>query len=94
MADQKRSQIRSYQLDGLTPKQISELTGISQNTVKVHCHRYPVTKADIADHKGLCRHCGRPLIQTPHKKAKRYRSDKRRIAWLKENEAHLNKKAF
>lgn len=34
MTDQKRSQIRSYQLDGLTPKQISELTGIAQNTVK------------------------------------------------------------
>ncbi len=94
MTDQERSQIRSYQLDGLTPKQISELTGISQNTVKVHCHRYPVTKAEIADHKGLCRHCGKPLIQTPHKRAKRYCSDKCRMAWCKKNEAHLNKKAF
>lgn len=94
MTDQERSQIRSYQLDGLTPKQISELTGISQNTVKVHCHRYPVSNADIADHKGLCRYCGKPLIQTPHKKAKRYCSDKCRMAWWKENEASLNKKAF
>ena len=33
MTDQERSQIRSYQLDGLTPKQISELTGISQNAI-------------------------------------------------------------
>lgn len=33
MTDQERSQIRTYQLDGLTPKQISELTGISQNTI-------------------------------------------------------------
>lgn len=80
MTDQERSQIRSYQLDGLTPKQIAGLMGIPQNTVKVHCHRYPVSKADIADHKGLCRHCGRPLIQTPHKKAKRYCSDKRQPA--------------
>ena len=94
MTDQERNQIRSYQLDGLTPKQISVLTGIAQNTVKVHCHRYPVSDADISDHKGLCRHCGRPLIQTPHKKAKRYCSDKCRMAWWKENEAKLNKKAF
>ena len=33
MTDKERSQIRSYQLDGLTPKQISELTGISQNNM-------------------------------------------------------------
>lgn len=94
MTDQERSQIRTYQLDGLTPKQISELTGISQNTIKVHCHRYPVSKAEIADHKGMCRHCGRPLMQTPHKKAKRYCSDKCRMAWWKDNETKLNKKAF
>ena len=34
MTDQERSQIRSYQLDGLTPKQISELTGIGQNIIE------------------------------------------------------------
>lgn len=76
MTDLERRKIHTYQLDGLTPKQISERTGISQNTVKVHCYRNPVSQADIADHKGLCRHCGRPLIQTPHKKVKRYCSDK------------------
>ena len=94
MTDLERRKIHTYQLDGLTPKQISERTGIAQNTVKVHCYRNPVSKADIADHKGLCRHCGRPLIQTPHKKAKRYCSDKCRMAWWKDNEARLNKKAY
>ena len=94
MTNQERSQIRAYQLEGLSPKQISELTGISHNTIRVHCYRHPVSKLEIADHKGVCRHCGKPLTQTPHKKARRYCSDKCRMAWWKDNDAKMNKKAF
>ena len=94
MTDLERSQIHAYRLDGLTPKQISELTGITSNTIKVYCHRNPLAPTAIADHKGLCRYCGKPLIQTPHKKVKRYCSDHCRMAWWKANEAQLNKKAY
>ena len=94
MTDQERKLINEYRLDGLTKKQISELTGISTNTLKVHFRRNPLSLTAVADHKGLCRHCGKPLIQTPHKKVKRYCSDRCRMAWWKENNAQLNKKAY
>lgn len=94
MTDLERSLINKYRMDGLNQKQISELTGIAQNTIKSYCRRNPLAPNAVADHKGLCRHCGKPLIQTPHKKAKRYCSDRCRMAWWKENNAKLNKKAF
>jgi len=94
MTEAERSQIQAYRLDGLSNKQIADRTGIPQNTIKVYCHRNPLPKTAIADHKGLCRQCGKPLIQTPHKKVKRYCSDRCRMAWWKENEANLNKKAY
>lgn len=94
MTDQERKLINEYRLDGLTKKQISDLTGISINTLKVHFRRNPLSPTAVADHKGLCRHCGKPLIQTPHKKVKRYCSDRCRMAWWKENNTQLNKKAY
>ena len=94
MTDLERSQINKYRMDGLNQKQISELTGIAQNTIKSYCRRNPIAPTAVADHKGLCRHCGNPLIQTPHKKVKRYCSDRCRMAWWKENNTQLNKKAY
>jgi len=94
MTDRERSQINTFRLEGLTQKQIAERTGIAPNTIKVYCHRNPLSPTAVADHKGLCRHCGKPLIQTPHKKVKRYCSDLCRMSWWKENDNHLNKKAF
>ena len=94
MTDLERSQINKYRMDGLNQKQISELTGIAQNTIKSYCRRNPIAPTAVADHKGLCRHCGKPLIQTPHKKVKRYCSDRCRMAWWKENNTQLNKKAY
>ena len=94
MTDQEKNQIREYQLNGLEPKKISELMGLPHNTIKVHCYRHPVTKAEISDHKGVCRYCGKLLLHTPKKKRKHYCSDNCRMAWWKDNNAKLNKKAF
>lgn len=94
MTDMEKIQVREYQLNGLSPKRISEKLNISYNTIKVYCHRHPVSKADIADHKSICRQCGSPLQQTLHRKAKRYCSDKCRMAWWKEHSAQINKKAY
>jgi len=94
MTEQEKIQIREHQLNGLEPKRISELIGLPHNTVKVYCFRHPVTDAEISDHKGLCRYCGKPLHHTPHKKRKRYCSDKCRMAWWKDNNSKLNKQAF
>lgn len=94
MTSQERKLINEYRLKGLTNKQISEMTGISPNTIKVHFHRNPLSPTAIADHKGLCRQCGKPLTQTPHKKIKRYCSDRCRMTWWKENSNQMNKKAY
>lgn len=94
MTETERSKIHAFRLDGMTPKQIAELMGISLNTIKVYCHRNPLSPTAIADHKGLCRECGKQLVQLPHKRRKRYCSDKCRMAWWKKNDTQLNRKAF
>lgn len=94
MTDLERSQIQEYRLDGLSQKQIAEKLGISRNTIKVFCYRNPLSKTAVADHRGLCRQCGKPLIQTPHKRVKRYCSDHCRMMWWKENDSELKRKAY
>lgn len=94
MTEMERTKLNAMRLDGLSQKEIATRLGLSINTVKVYCHRNPLSSTAVADHKGVCRFCGKPLQRLEHKRPRRYCSDKCRMAWWKKNEAQLNRKAF
>lgn len=56
---------------------IAEITGLSVNTVKSWCRRHPLEGIK----PGVCRQCGAPVRQLPHRKTKRFCSDRCRYAW-------------
>jgi len=74
---------------GITYAAIAAELGISENTIKSHCRRnkIEVEKPDV------CPVCSKPLVHLPHKKKKRFCSDKCRMAWWKKNPESVNRKA-
>lgn len=91
MTDAERKQIDQLNAAGLGYRRIATMIGISDNTVKSYLRR-KTTLAPSAGHR--CRNCGQPVPQTPHKKEKRYCSDKCRMAWWKAHTTQMQRKAF
>ena len=77
MTNKDRVQITNLQQQGFGYKRISSITGISVNTVKSFCRAHPVSN----ESESRCLFCGSVLRQTPHKRQKKYCSDKCRNAW-------------
>lgn len=76
--------IARIQREGLGYKKIAAIVGLPVNTVKAYCRRHPVespventTSTDV--HR--CRSCGKPITLTPHKKERKFCSDKCRLEW-------------
>lgn len=92
MTDTERAQIMKMQREGHGYKRIATVTGLPVNAVKTFCRRHPVSDAEVA--RPTCRHCGKRVEQTPHKRRKLYCSDQCRMAWWKENRDKMNKQAF
>ena len=65
--------------------EIARTLGLSANTVKSFCRRNSIvpneqeSPADSAETK--CLQCGKVVIRSPHRKAKRFCSDTCRLAW-------------
>ena len=76
MTNSEKNLIADLQKQGYGYKKISSLTGLSLNSVKSYCQRHPVSA-----HENVCPACGNALISTPHKKTKKFCSDKCRISW-------------
>lgn len=81
-------EIQKLRFQGLGYKKIAQELGISENTVKSFCRRNPIDKS-----KKICMQCGKPIIRTPHKREKKFCSDKCRLDWWKEHPELINKKA-
>ena len=77
MTTDEKQRVSELQHQGLGYKKISALTGISANTVKSYCKAHPCV--DEAESK--CLNCGVPIFQTPHRREKKFCSDKCRNAW-------------
>ena len=91
MTDYEKQQIAALKTKGLGYMRIAKELGLNVNTVKSFCRRN-ISQPEQEGHICLC--CGKPVEQNPHRKEKKFCSDKCRMAWWKENEAKLNKKAF
>ena len=80
-------EILEYRRQGLGYKRIAAITGYSINTVKSVCRRNPETS------EKRCLQCGNALIQPPHRKEKKFCSDKCRMAWWNSHPERVNRKA-
>ncbi len=74
----QKHQIIALRRDGTGYGQIASTVGISINTVKSFCRRHDLTgkKTD-----SVCEQCGRPVLQQPGRKHKRFCSDACRNKW-------------
>lgn len=74
--EQKASIIR-MRSDGMTFSEIANQLQLSINTVKSFYRRNAKTKSQLE----ACMNCGKPIVQTKHKRQKKFCSDKCRNAW-------------
>ena len=68
-------------------KKIATQLGLPVNTVKSFCRR------QNGGTEQVCANCGAALVQTPHHKAKRFCSDRCRMAWWNAHQDQVNRKA-
>ena len=71
--------IDNMRMQGIPPTAISRSLGVSMNTVKSHIRRHPEIPGTLR-----CLSCGKPVMQTEGRKAKKYCSDRCRTAYWNE----------
>lgn len=92
MTNDQKNQILMLKQSGLGYVKIARRMNISENTVKTFLRRTPKTDA-IEEKMPYCQNCGKPVFQDPHRKQKRFCSDKCRMAWWNQHQEKVNRKA-
>lgn len=85
MTDKQKIEIERMRRAGMGYKKIAVTLELSENTVKSYCRRLNDTPAK--DNGEKCLTCGKPLIQIPGYKKKKFCSDSCRMKWWN---AHLD----
>jgi endogenous inhibitor of DNA gyrase (YacG/DUF329 family) len=80
-------EIERLHTSGMGYRKIAKETDVPENTVKSYLRRL---KADELK----CPVCGKPLISTPGHRAKKFCSDKCRMAWWNSHRSEVKRKAF
>lgn len=91
MNETEINQIIELRQQGFGYRRIAVITSIPMNTVKSFCYRHPIA---IKSRINICQQCGKRIEQTPHKKAKKFCSDKCRFDWWNTHPENINRKAF
>ena len=97
MSNEQRAAIAEYRKNGCGYKKISQLTGISENTIKTYCKRNGLggtaVPAPAAEGGTACKCCGAPITQTPGRKFRKFCSDRCRNSWWNSHLDLVNRKA-
>lgn len=98
MNDTQRQQIRKLRSEGYGYTRISEVLGISRDTIKTFCRRNGLGGAtkpsDPAVGDGpFCQCCGVVVEQHPGRKLKKFCSDRCRNKWWNSHLDQVNRKA-
>lgn len=94
MTDNEKEQITQLQQNGWGYKKIAVTLGLPVNSVKTHCRRHPVEKKSETAIGCICQQCGTPITANAHCKAKKFCSDKCRMAWWNAHPNQIKRKAF
>ena len=90
MTENQKSEIKRLHESGLGYKRISSETGISVNTVK----SFLKTSVPLGAEKNRCLNCSVPVVQAPHRKQKKFCSDKCRNAWWSAHPENRKEKPY
>jgi endogenous inhibitor of DNA gyrase (YacG/DUF329 family) len=80
MTVNQKAEIERLQRLGLGYRKIAAELALSVDAVKSYCRRHPV-KPELND----CLQCGTPLKQTPHRKRRKFCSERCRTIWWNHN---------
>ena len=103
MTAEEKNQIVQLRKAGKSLTQIAEETGITRNTVKTFCRRNGLTgdvdampELIITDEpfEKPCQCCGKPVLQTPGRKEKRFCSDDCRTRYWNRHLGELKRPAM
>lgn len=95
MTKDEVSVVIELQRQGLGYRRIATLTNISPNTIKSYCKRHPIDITEpVATADAYCQQCGHPVERIPHRKPKRFCSDKCRMVWWNNHRDLVKKKAY
>ncbi len=102
MTEKQKTQITDMKGEGYGYVKISQMLGLSENTVKSFCRRKKLTgRTDAVSHRAVpvrdgqhfCLCCGAEVAQTPGRKEKKFCSDKCRNKWWNSHLDRVNHKA-
>lgn len=79
MTNEEKNTVSNLRKQGYGYKRIAGMTGISVNTIKSFCN----TKKRKRPDDFHCMNCGKPISHIPHKKKRKFCSDKCRMDWWK-----------
>ena len=79
--------IDKLRFQGYGYKKIASILGLAENMVKSYCRRNPIDKESR-----LCVSCGKSIKSTPHKREKKFCSDKCRTKFWNSHSELINRK--
>lgn len=103
MTPEEKNRLYALRKAGRSYTEIADEMGISKNTVKTYCRRTGLTPADeiraaaqVPKHTAdkLCLYCGKPVVQTPGRKEKKFCSDICRNHWWNSHMDLVSRKAM
>lgn len=80
--------IDKLRYQGFGYRRIAAMLELPEGRVKSYCRRHPL---DL--NKKHCYECGKEITDTPHKRAKKFCSDKCRMKWWNSHRTLVNKKS-
>lgn len=89
MKPQDKIAIDSLRSEGKSIGEIAQLLNLSPNTLRSHIRRHPTP-----DNAVCCMHCGKPVLQPPHHRKKRFCSYVCRMQWWRAHPEAIKKKAY
>jgi len=96
MNKEQREQISKLRCEGVSYSKISELLGLSINTIKSFCRRNNLggigTNANNKSYS-FCHKCGKQLEIMPKSKPRKFCSDNCRMTWWNAHSENVNRKA-
>jgi len=81
--------IDKLRYQGYGYRKIAKMLDLPLGRVKSYCIRHPL---DVS--KKVCLECGKSIQNTPHKREKKFCSDKCRLKWWNSHNDLINKKAI
>lgn len=89
MTEYEKYEIARLRREGMSANKIAQTLNLPMNRVRSHIRRHPV---DSAAKK--CLQCRKPLTQVPHRKERKFCSDKCRMLWWNSHPELVKRKAY